>query len=139
MKPDPLSFVYGTLDLILAAIYIFLFLYLIPARGGYGVLMACVLGIPAAAAAVGMFASSSPWGRKLALLSSIWLIMACLLIIALLISSAAYLHGIYGGVGQAGSALAVIIALLTIEVVGLVPALQVALLWSRRRAPVPEP
>jgi nitrate/nitrite transporter NarK len=54
-------------------------------------------------------------------------------LILLLLASAAYMHGIYGGIGQAGSAISILAALLVIEVVGLVPALQLVHLWRRRR------
>ena len=45
-------------------------------------------------------------------------------VLLLLIASAAYLHGIYGGVGQAGAAIGILAAALTVELVGLLPVLQ---------------
>jgi hypothetical protein len=61
------------------------------------------------------------------------MIVTTFVLILLLVASAAYLHGIYDGIGQAGAALAILAALLSIEVVGLVPALQLVHLWRRRR------
>ncbi len=134
MSSDRASTVYGILNLLFAGLYLVLFLVIIPGRSGYGLAMALVLGGPAAAAGIGMLAISRPWGRPLATLSSLWLILACFLLILLLLSSAAYLHGIYSGVGQAGSAIGVIAALLAVEVVGLLPALQLAHLRRLKRA-----
>jgi hypothetical protein len=67
---------------------------------------------------------------KLARIACWVLIVACGLLLVGLISSAAYLHGIYDGVGQAGVALSAIVAALAIELVGLLPILQ--LLYLRR-------
>lgn len=126
MRSDTTSTIYGAINLLFAGLYFFLFLFLVPGRSGYGLGVALALGCPAAAAGVGLLKVARPWGLRVAVLSSIWSLLACFILVLLLLSSAAYLHGIYGGVGQAGSALAVIIALLSFEVVGLLPALQLA-------------
>lgn len=76
----------------------------------------------------------SRWGHLLATGSCLVMLFACFVLIALILASMAYLHGIYDGVGQAGVAIGAIVILLSIEVVGLLPALQIAHL---RRHPYP--
>jgi hypothetical protein len=66
------------------------------------------------------------WGRRLAVISSVVMLLACLALITLLAASAAYLHGIYDGIGQAGVAISLLAILLSVELLGLLPALQLA-------------
>ena len=104
---------YAGLDLALAALYAFLFFRLIPSRSlafslaAGGFVAITVLG------GVGI-AAGGKWGRRLGVASA-WLRLAgCLLFIGLLVSSAAYLHGIYGAVGSLGAALSLVVAALSI-------------------------
>ena len=60
------------------------------------------------------------------------MLVSCATLIGLLICSAAFLHGIYGGVGQVGVALAIIAALLCFQFLGLVPLIQLVRLRSGR-------
>lgn len=70
-------------------------------------------------------------GKVVSLCASALLVISSIILILLLISSAAYLHGIYDGIGQAGVVLAIVAALLTFEVIGLLPALQLSYMWRR--------
>lgn len=123
---------FGVVDLLLAGIYIYVFVELVPSRSGVFTAVAELFAAVMAAGGVGMFFLRS-WGRRLATISAGLMVLVCLVLLALLVASAAYLHGIYGGVGQAGVVLALIAALLTFQLVGLVPALQLAYLWRTRR------
>jgi hypothetical protein len=132
--PDPrprFRFVYALVDLLLAALYLLLFLKVVPARSALFTGVAVVLSLVTAAGGVGMIVFSR-WGRLLATICSVVLLAACALLILLLVASAAYLHGIYDGIGEAGVAFALLAAALSVEVVGLAPALQLA--YLRRAA-----
>lgn len=123
--------VYAFLDVLLAALYLLLFLKLVPSRSS--VFTAVAIGVSTLLVAGGAgLVTGSRWGRALAATSSIVMLVACFTLILLLAWSAAYLHGIYDGIGEAGVAFSILAALLAVEVVGLVPALQLAHLWRTR-------
>ena len=123
--------IYGILDFLVAGLYSYLFIAVVPSRSSAFTALALGLCALLAAGGAGLI-SRKPWGRKLAVVaSSVWM-LACALLIVLLITSAAYLHGIYDGVGQAGAAIGLLVAALSIELVGLLPALQLAHIWRTR-------
>ena len=126
------STVFGIVDLALAVLYAFLVLRVIPSRSSTFTGLALAASLLLAAGGVGMIVQSR-LGLVVAAVAASTMIAATFALILLLVASAAYLHGIYGGIGQAGSAIAILAALLVIEVVGLVPALQLIHLWRRRR------
>jgi FtsH-binding integral membrane protein len=143
-KPDPAAetaaaaekrnvarLVYGVLDLVLAAFYLYVFLALVPSRDPVFTALAVVFSAIMAAGGVGMLFMKRK-GRLVATVSAGLMLGVCALLIAGLLSSMAYLHGIYGGVGQAGVALGGVAVALTFQFVGLVPALQLAFLWRTR-------
>ncbi len=123
---------YGIADLAAAALYLYIFVFLVPARSSALTALAIGLSGIMAAGGVGMLLNSSK-GRMVAGVSSVVMLLACLALIVALAASAAFLHGIYNGIGQAGVAIAALCAALSVEVVGLLPALQLA--YLRRTAP----
>jgi hypothetical protein len=137
-RASKVAIVYGVLDLLLAALYLFIFFRLVPSRSGtFGAVVVAVslfLGL----GGVGML-SGKPWGRRVAFTACLTMLAACAALVVLLLLSAAYLHGIYDGIGEAGVAAAVVSALLSIEVVGLIPGLQLAHLIRQRRAAQEQP
>lgn len=122
---------FGVVDLLLAGLYLYLFLFLIPSRSTAFTAVAVIFSGVMALGGLGMLRPKG-WGRRVAIFSAALMFLTCLVLLGLLIASAAYLHGIYGGVGQAGVVLALIAAALTVQFVGLVPALQLAHLWRTR-------
>ena len=131
-KRSTASTAFGIVDLALAVLYSFLVLRVIPSRSSTFTAVALAACVVIAAGGVGMIVQSR-LGLIVAAVAASSMIAATFALILLLVASAAYLHGIYDGIGQAGAALAILAALLTIEVVGLVPALQLVHLWRRRR------
>jgi hypothetical protein len=126
------STAFGVADLAMAALYAFLVLRVVPSRSTSFTVIALTASALLACGGVGMIVQSL-LGLALAAVAASVMVAATAVLILLLVFSAAYLHGIYDGIGQAGAALAIIAALLAIEVVGLLPALQLVHLWRRRR------
>jgi hypothetical protein len=126
------STAFGIVDLALAVLYAFLVLRVIPSRSSTFTGVALSASTLLAAGGVGMMVQSR-LGLVVAAIAASSMVAATFGLILLLLASAAYMHGIYGGIGQAGSAISILAALLVIEVVGLVPALQLVHLWRRRR------
>jgi hypothetical protein len=126
------STAFGIVDLALAVLYAFLILRVIPSRSGTFTGVALAASALLAVGGVGMLVQSR-LGLVLAAVAAAAMVAATFALVLLLVASAAYLHGIYDGIGQAGAAIAIVAALLVIEVVGLVPALQLVHLWRRRR------
>jgi hypothetical protein len=124
--------IYGLSDLLLAAVYLILFLFVLPSRSLPLTLFLLLISPITALSGIGIL-NFSRWGQRLALVCSLAMLCFCAVIIFLLVSSAAYLHGIYGGVGAAGAAIGLIAALLSIEVFGLLPALQLAFILREKK------
>ncbi len=125
MARNRTSIIYGVLDLLVAGLYVYIFISLVPSRSTLFTAVAMGLCGLLAAGGVGLI-SGAAWGRKVATAAAGAWLLACATLILLLVSSAAYLHGIYNGVGQAGAAIGLLVAALAIELVGLLPALQLA-------------
>ena len=117
------SVVFGVLDLCAALSYVALFTWFVPSRSPVFTAAVWAASLLLAAGGVGLL-SGRPWGRRLAFAASVTFVAICCALLLLLIASAAYLHGIYGGVGQAGAAIGILAAALTVELVGLLPVLQ---------------
>jgi hypothetical protein len=131
-KRSVASTAFGIVDLALAVLYAFLVFRVIPSRSSTFTGIALAASALLAGGGVGMIVQNR-FGLVIAAVAASAMVAATFALILLLVASAAYLHGIYDGIGQAGTALAIIAALLAIEVVGLVPALQLVHLWRRRR------
>ena len=125
MEHNKTSIIYGVLDLLMAAFYVFLFVWVIPSRSTLITVTIVGLSLLFGLGGAGMLWNNR-WGKLLATLTSLVMLAACLLFICLVASSMAYLHGIYDGIGQAGVAIGAIAILLSFEVLGLLPALQLA-------------
>lgn len=125
MSLNRTSIIYGVLDLLVAGLYVYIFVALVPSRSTLFTAVAMSLCALLATGGAGLI-SGAAWGRKVAAAASGAWLLACAVLILLLVSSAAYLHGIYNGVGQAGAAIGLLMAALAFELVGLLPALQLA-------------
>jgi hypothetical protein len=132
-KGRPLtSIVFGVLDLLAALFYIVLFTWIVPSRSAGFTVLVWALSLLLGAGGIGLILGSR-WGRRLAFIASVTFVVICVVLLLLLLSSVAYLHGIYDGVGQAGAAIGLLAAALTIEVVGLLPLLQLGHLRRLKR------
>lgn len=126
---------HGTLDLLFAALHGWLGFVVAPGRAAWwNILLAAIVGL-LAAAGMGLLAGAR-WGRAVALVAQAALAAFCLVVVALLVASAAYLRGIYGPVGQGMALATLLVAALVVEVSGLLPWFQIRFLSApevRRR------
>ena len=131
VRKDVRRWIYGGLDVGFAILYVIAMLFAARSRFAEGRIIVGCLPAFALFAAIGTFVGGTR-GWCIACSGCIALCaMAAYLLLALCVD-AAYLAGVYGSFGKAAASFAIVTALLVIELVGLVPALQ--LKWLRSRA-----
>jgi hypothetical protein len=124
---------YGALDLAFAALYAWVGFVFTPGRStpfNLGLGLVCLL---LSAGGVGLLAGAK-WGRLVAIVASIVLLVFAAVVIVALVVSSAYLRGIYGALGQGMAAVCLAIAALLIEAFALLPLFQLRFLLGRPRA-----
>nr|HEX4313516.1 hypothetical protein [Kofleriaceae bacterium] len=132
---DPRRWIYGSLDVVAALAYVAAVALAVPNRHVASAVHLYAIPVAAAVAAAGMFLGHAR-GRRVALAgATAWLALTFLLIVRICIS-AAFLAGVYGAFGKAAASFALLIVALLVEVVALLPIVQVKFLMSRagRRA-----
>src|SRR5215207_3127952 len=98
-RRDPRRWIYGSLDVVFAAIYAFVFAFLIPNRLPLAAAHLWSLPVLALAIAAGLL-----------VVDVVWLLVRILV-------SAAFLAGVYGGFGKAAATFALLAAALVVEAV----------------------
>ncbi|GAB4521083.1 MAG: hypothetical protein Tsb0020_39700 [Haliangiales bacterium] len=132
---DPRVLIYAGFDVAMAIVYAALLFGIIPNRHAW--VQGLSGGLVAAAAAMGVaMLARRPWSWWLGVGASAALLALALVWLVLCLLSAAFLTGTYGSFGQAGALFALLGAALIIELVALLPALQLKYLMTRagRRA-----
>jgi hypothetical protein len=124
---------YGALDLGFAAFYAWVGFSLAPGRSLAFNLALGFLCALLAAAGVGLLLGAR-WGRAAAIAASALLLGFAAVLITLLVSSSAYLGGIYGAVGQGMAAVCLAVAALVLEACALLPLFQLRFLLGRAGA-----
>src|SRR5215468_5405016 len=130
VRRDPRRWIYGGLDLAFAITYGVLLVFVMPNRLPLASLHLWTLPIFTAAAGVGMLVGGRiGWwiavaGGSAVLLSIFGLILRILI-------SAAFLSGVYGAFGKGAVVFAIVLVALVVELVGLLPIIQVKYLMSR--------
>lgn len=125
-------YIYGVLDVLFALLYAYLILVLIPSRSALITIIGIVFSIIVFAGGIGIW-KWKEWGLKVAFWAS-WIHLSLfILLLILLVSSIAYLHGIYGGIGQAGVALGSVAVALSFELIGLLPALKLLYIYRMKK------
>jgi hypothetical protein len=127
---DIRPYAYAAVDFGLAVAYAVLFTAISPTRhaGGRALLWAIVITIAVMGAAT---LWRSRWGWRIAAGACGLLLALQVALLALLVSSAAFLAGVYGAFGRGAAVLTLVVAALTIQLVGLLPALQLKFLMTR--------
>jgi hypothetical protein len=132
---DPRRWIYGGLDAAAALAYATALVVASPTRQVSAVIHLWAFPVAAAVAAAGMLEGRAR-GRRVALIAaSAWLAATILLVLRICVS-AAFLAGVYGAFGRAAASFALVIVALVVELVALLPLVQVKFLMSRagRRA-----
>ena len=127
--------IYGIWNLCFVIFYLFLAISLVPARDTMGASLQWLLVIAMALAGGGMCMPTKR-GWWMSVTGCALLLVLEVVLLVLLLLSASYLAGVYGSFGRGASALALVVAALSIELVALLPALQLKYLLTRagRRA-----
>jgi hypothetical protein len=130
MKRDIRPYVYAALDTGLAAIYAVLLVSVLPVghAGPSGLLWALVACDVVMAA--GMLVRHR-WGWRVAAGMCGLMLLLELVLLVLLVVSAAFLAGVYGSFGKGAALLTLVAAFLSLQLVALVPALQLKFLLTR--------
>jgi hypothetical protein len=135
VRRDLRRWIYGGLDIAFAVTYAVLLLYVIPNRLPLAMLHLWTLPVFTLAMGIGMLVGGRiGWwiaivGGSAVLLSTFGLILRILI-------SAAFLAGVYGAFGKGAVVFAIVLVALVVELVGLLPIIQVKYLMTRagRRA-----
>jgi hypothetical protein len=132
---DPRRWIYAGLDLALAAVWAAALGFAVRSRFTEGRLVLDALPTLGLCAGVGTLAGGR-WGWRVAAIATGGILAVTTWLLLALCVDAAYLAGVYGAFGKAAASMALVSALILIEVVALVPALQLKWLMTRagRRA-----
>lgn len=136
-RRDVRPFIYGGLDLVFGIAYIVIFLTVAVNRHAWA--MALLWGLPIAVLAMGvstllgalMRGPARRWAWIAAVASGTLMLIVTVVLLALLLASAAFLSGVYGSFGKAAASGVLAGAALIVEVVGLLPLLQLKFLMTR--------
>ena len=134
-RTDPRVFIYAGFDLLFAIIYAVVFTKLLPAFRVGPALLCWVLVLAVALMGIGMLLRGK-WGWRIAVGACGTMLLLEVVLLVLMLTAAAFLSGVYGSFGRGGAGMTVLAALVTIEVIALLPALQLKFLLTRagRRA-----
>ncbi len=134
-KADPRLYIYAGFDFAFAAVYVFLANAVAPTRHGSGKLLLWTIIGSVALMGLGMLIRGR-WGWRAAAAASGLLLLLEVVVLVALLMSAAFLAGVYGAFGRGASMMTMLAAVLTIQVIALLPALQLKYLCTRagRRA-----
>lgn len=114
---------YGALDVAFAVLYAWFGFVLTPGRSTAFNLALALVCVVLAASGVGLIAGVR-FGRTLARVACWMLLAFSAVVVALLVASSAYLHGIYGPLGKGMAMLTLLVAALVLEAFALLPLFQ---------------
>jgi len=134
-RPDPRRWIYAGLDVVFAALYAIAIWKVIPNRLPSAAIHLWTFPIGALVLAAGMVLGGAR-GWWIAVAGGSLLLASAFLLVVRIVASAAFLAGVYGAFGKAASTFALVMIALIIELVALLPLVQVKYLMSRagRRA-----
>jgi hypothetical protein len=127
---DPRRWIYGGLDLAFAIIYGYVVARVIPNRLPLASFHMWTIPILIGAAGVGMFLGDRH-GWWVAVIAASGVLLSTFLLIVRIVISAAFLAGVYGAFGQGAVVFAIVLVALVIELVALLPLVQVKYMMSR--------
>jgi len=138
---DPRRWIYGVLDVVFAVVYAVAIWKVIPNRLPSAAVHLWTFPLATLAMAAGtLYGNARGWW--IAVIAGSAVLLSTFLLIVRIAISAAFLAGVYGAFGKAAASFALVMVALVIELVALLPIVQVKYLMTRagRRAygvPVP--
>lgn len=130
VRGDIRPWLYAACDLVMAVLYAYVLMVLIPSRHD-GMRALSVLIVLAPVIMAGSMFVRRPFAWWSAAVSAGLLLCVTLVLLVLILLSAAFLAGVYGALGRAASSFALIGAALVVEFMGILPALQLKYLMTR--------
>jgi hypothetical protein len=132
---DPRRWIYGGLDVVFAAVYAIAIWKVIPNRLPSAAVHLWTFPIATLAVAAGMLIGGRR-GWRIAVVGGSLVLVSLFVLIVRIVISAAFLAGVYGAFGKAASTFALVAIALIVELVALLPLVQIKYLMSRagRRA-----
>lgn len=127
---DPRVPIYAGFDFAMAALYAVTLFGVVPGRHGWVQALSALL-VGAAALMGASMLIRRPWSWWLGVGACTALLALAVTFLVLTVVSAAFLSGVYGSFGQAGALLALVAAAVMVELVALLPALQLKFLMTR--------
>jgi hypothetical protein len=133
--PDVRRWIYGGLDVLFAAVYAFVVMAVIPNRLPSAAIHLWTLPLFTFAMGAGTLLGGRR-GWWIAIVSGSALLLSVIVMLVRILVSAAFLAGVYGAFGKAAATFAMVAVALIVEVVALLPIVQVKFLMTRagRRA-----
>ncbi len=129
-RRDVRRWIYGGLDTLFVVLYAVVIWFVIPNRLPSAAIHLWMIPLTMLALAIGTFVGG-PRGWWIAIVGGSALLLVAFLLIVRILISAAFLAGVYGAFGKAASSFTLIAILLVIELVVLLPLVQVRYLNSR--------
>jgi hypothetical protein len=127
---DIRRWIYGGLDLAFAAVYAFAIWKVIPNRLASASVHLWTFPVASLAMGAGMLLGGRR-GWWIAVVSGSAVLLSTILLIARIVASAAFLAGVYGAFGKAAATFSLVMVALAIELVALLPIVQVKYLMTR--------
>lgn len=129
-RRDPRPYIYAGIDALMAVIWAWLVATKMPNRFGWATLLLWgMVALPVVMGA-GMMVRGR-WGWRVGAGACGVLLMAWLVLVVVLVMTAGFLAGVYGAFGDAAAMGSLVAALLSLEVIALLPALQLKYLLTR--------
>jgi hypothetical protein len=132
---DVRRWIYGVLDVVFAVVYAVAIWKVIPNRLPSAAIHLWTFPVAALAMGAGTL-HGNPRGWRIAVISGSVVLLSTFLLIVRISISAAFLAGVYGAFGKAAATFALVMVALVIELVALLPIVQVKYMMTRtgRRA-----
>ncbi|HET9624141.1 MAG TPA: hypothetical protein VFP84_22365 [Kofleriaceae bacterium] len=128
-RRDARRWIYGGLDVVFAAVYAVVIWKVIPNRYPSASIHLWTFPIVTAVMAAGTLLGG-PRGRRVAIVAGSVMLASVFVLIVRIAVSAAFLAGVYGAFGQAAATFALVMVALIVEIVALLPLVQVKYLRS---------
>ncbi len=129
-RRDLRPYIYAGFDALSAIVWALLVATKMPNRHGWATLL--LWGMVAMPVVMGAaMLVRRRWGWRAGAIACAALLVAWLVLVVVLLMTASFLSGVYGGFGQAAAMGSALAALLSLEVIALLPALQLKYLMTR--------